>query len=315
MRTSITHKELLGTVHHDLKARYREFFESKLATSLLQQLNYFLSVEKITASIINLINKNKTSLLETMTHNSKIIDELREPYFGSLYKANELPSPEQVLKDMLLILNNKKSDPNIVMQIHCIFSYRIYNTLGIKIELSKSESLKNTLLPDSLFNSTNRKRVEKEAKPTNQLGFAQNPVFSKMIGQSEKIHFRAIDRFQPQNSSNFFKAAAEKNSPVICGASGHTSSLLLGASLYGNLSSTEELMEYSLACFAFLAAGGNHSFHEVMVVANTIGVHYEAGKYSNSIPLSVKTTEVYQNFCAQFPEFLDDGAQQTLKIA
>ncbi|MCX7120974.1 MAG: hypothetical protein NTZ67_04265 [Gammaproteobacteria bacterium] len=317
MRTHSEHKHAMTTLNLDFKARRREFFESRLATLFLDKLNDFTSVKKISTAIANLIEENKTTVLNIIAKEPKITDDLRAPFFGSCYGEHETISPEKALEDILFILKNPQGNSSTIMQIHCIFEHRIHGFPADKIDEQTKESLQHTLSPASLFNSSNRSRAIKteKATPTKQLGFAQNPVFSKMTGESQQTHLRAIDKFQAQQSSHFFKAAAETNSPVICGPSGHTKSLLIGASLYGNLSSPDEVSEYAFACFAFLAAGGNHSFHEVMVIANLIGVHYEAGNYANSISTSLKATDVYQNLCEQFPEFLEEMTHSALQAA
>ena len=78
----------------------------------------------------------------------------------------------------------------------------------------------------------------------------------------------------------------------------------MGAKLYGNLTATE-LQEYTTACFAVLVAGGNHSFNEVFMVANQIGVPYEMGNYALSLPDSFKQTAAYQKINETFGHFLE----------
>src|SRR3990167_2484141 len=128
---------------------------------------------------------------------------------------------------------------------------------------------------------------EDNIKSTTQLGISRHPVFIKMLEKSDKNHTRAMEKYTPDYKTTFFKSALEKNIPIFCGPSGHTGSLMLGAKLYGDLTS-EQLKEYALVSFAFLAAGGNHSFHEVMVVAALVGVDFKVGNYAESIPLSIK---------------------------
>ncbi|HEX4044990.1 MAG TPA: hypothetical protein VHZ76_04920 [Gammaproteobacteria bacterium] len=289
-------------LHNELQLKYREFFESKLAVFLLDYASHFLSVKKISTAIVNLMETNKSIVINTIMKDSKIIAELREPYFGSCYDKKQTVSAEQVFEKILSILKEGSQLKNI-MQIHCIFIHRIYDQIEKKPEKA---ALVSQIFPLSLFSKENRSRIEKkeeEIKETTQLGITHHRVFSKMLRQSDKNHIRALDRFQPDDGSDFFKSSAEKRVPVVCGASGHTGSLMLGVKLYGDLTS-DELKEYTLAAFAFLAAGGNHSFYEVLKVANLVGIDFQIDDYSVGVPTSIKKDESYQTIKNQFPEFL-----------
>ncbi len=293
-------------LHNELKIRYREFFESKLAIDILKPDNKFYSVNKVSSSIIKLLESNKKTVIDLIENNSKIIDELREPYFGSCYDTKQEANPREVLEKILSILKDEGSDLRKVMNIHGLFIYRIYDFLEKKIEKT---ALVGKLFPSSLFSKENRSRVEtkeENIKSTPQLGISRQPVFMKMLGQSDKSHRRAMEKYTPDYNVAFFKAALRKHIPVVCGPSRHTGSLMLGAKLYGDLSS-EQLNEYALISFAFLAAGGNHSFHEVMLVANQIGVEYQEENYAKSMPASIKRSDTYKKLSDRFPEFLDEG--------
>lgn len=190
------------------------------------------------------------------------------------------------------------------MQIHCIFVHRIYEK--IKQHPDKTEFVKK-IFPDHLFSKeirSRRERKEQDVKTTTQLGISRHIVFTKMIGKSNKPHLSARDKFMTDTKSSFFQSCHKKIIPSVCGPSGHTGSLMLGIKLYGNLSK-DEAQEYALICFAFLAAGGNHSFHETMVVAQTLGINFLENDYSSAIPDSFKETHAFKNLSKRFPEFLD----------
>ena len=305
---------------HDLQIRHREFLESKLAIDLLKCAKHFISVKKISAAIVKLITSNRKVIIDAIAElqkiknaeeiknakdktESEIIAEFREPYFGSCYAKKEEVTVDAALNKMLSILNDENPDLSQVMQVHGIFAYRIYNLIEKRNE--KSEFVSN-LSFDSLFSKENRERkTDPNVKPTIDLGITHHPVFIKMLEKSDKKHVRAVDKCTLINhNSAFFKSAEEKILPVFCGPSTHTKSLMLGAKWYGDLAA-DELKEYACAAFAFLTAGGNHSFYEVMVVAKLFGVDFQSNDYSSIIPSSIKATAIYKNLIQRFPGFLN----------
>ncbi len=301
MMRSIKQDQLKYDLHNELRIRYREFFESKLAIELLKHGKQLASVNKISSAILKFIESNKNTVMDLITSNPNIIAELREPYFGSCVESKQEVTPAEVLDKIFSVLNSENSDLASVMQVHCIFIHRIYDHLEKKNEKIEFVS---QLFPSSLFSKENRRRVEAKEenfKSTTQLGISRNPVYKKMLGQADVEHIRAMEKYTPDYKATFFKSAVEKQIPIVCGPSGHTGSLMLGAKLYGDLNA-EQLKEYAMISFAFLAAGGNHSFHEVMVVASLVGVDYQEGSYTESIPLSIKKEDVYQKLSKQFPE-------------
>ncbi len=297
---------MMRSITQELQLCYREFFESKLAVDLLKCSKHFYAVKKISAAIIKLITANKEAVKEAVKNKADIIAELREPYFGSCYDNKETVTVDEALNKIISILNDENSDLNKVMQIHCIFVYRIYDSLE---KTNEKAELVRQLSPDSLFSNKNRSRVEdKDVKATTTLGIVKHSVFAKMLGQTEKKHIRALDKYPQDYNSAFFKSAIEKTLPVVCGPSGHARSLMVGAKLYGDLTN-DELKEYACASFAFLAAGGNHSFYEVMVVAKLAGVDFQLDSYSSIVPASIRATDLYKKLNQLFPEFLNSEVQ------
>ena len=116
------------------------------------------------------------------------------------------------------------------------------------------------------------------------IGIANHPVFYQRLDNKTDNHSRAADRFTPNPSSTFFKSANDNIMPFVAGPSGHTATFIKGAMRLG-INNQEELKAYSLAVFAFLTGGGNHSFHEVMTVAREIGgIDYKDGNYFSVLP-------------------------------
>lgn len=96
------------SIDDELKFRYKEFFESKFAVEILKNDNNFSSVKKVSSEIYKLIKANQTIVLDTIKSESKIINELRVPFFGSCYGAVEEVTPSQVLEKNLRNLVKRK---------------------------------------------------------------------------------------------------------------------------------------------------------------------------------------------------------------
>ena len=264
-------------MHKQLNLRYKEYFESIIATDLLKEPMLFSSVQKVSTAIIRMMDNNKIQVISLIAQTPRIIIELKEPFFGSCYQENDDVSAEEVFNTMYSMMSNTQANLSTVMQMHCIFVHRIYDHLETN---PLKENFVSKIFPDSLFNSECRGRKEicpAKTNPTHQLGIARHSVFAGMVGVSLKKHLRAIDRFALNQTSDFVMAAEKNRLPVVCGPSGHTGSLMLGAKLYGNLNA-DQLKEYALVSFAFLTAGGNHSFHEVMMVAALAGINVDSAQ-------------------------------------
>lgn len=287
MMRSIQQEQLKYELHNELKIKHKEFFESKLAIDMLKDSKDLHSVKKVSAAILKLILSNEQAVIAAIANNPKIIAELRTPYFGSCYEGKQEVTHLDACEKIISILSDENADLKNVLQVHCVFIHRIYDQLEKRSE--KVEFVKQ-LFPSVLFSKESRSRIEKkeeDVRLTTQLGISRHPVFAKMLGQSDKSHSCAMEKYTPDCNAVFFKSAKEKGIPVVCGPSGHIGSLLLGAKLYGNLS-RDELKEYTWAGFAFLTAGGNHSFYEVMLVANLVGVDFQLDDYAISAPVSCK---------------------------
>lgn len=301
---SINQVQLKQELHQELRIRYREFFESTFAVALLSHPEQFPSVKKISKAILTFITAHEEKVIERITKDPTISIALHEPYFGACYDSKEEVRPTQIVEKMLTILKDEDADLKEILQIQGVFIHKIYDYLERKAE--KSDLVSN-IFPDSFFNPMIRNRIEinKNAlKTTRQLGISRHKVFEKMVGNSNRPHTCARDKFTLNPQSYFFKTMTEKEIPVVSGPSGHMGSFILGVKLYGDLT-CEEFNEYVLACFAFLAAGGNHSYYEVMMIANRVNHTISPDNYSSSISDALKDTDLYKKLSEKFPEFFE----------
>jgi hypothetical protein len=300
---STTQSALQYDMHNELKLRYREFFESRLAVFLLGKTELFSAVRKISLIILNYMQSYQQKILKQLFMDSKIRKELYEvSYFGHLpHDESVALLPEKIVADMQATLQDEHAPLSQIMQIHSIFVYRLYDHLE---EANHKEELAKKYFTEEERSNSRLEREEKVSLTT-QLGISNHPVFKKLTGQDQQPHARAVDRFAPNVSSAYCQEMIKHNLPFIAGKSGHTRSLLLGALLYGNFDS-DEIKEYVLAIFVFLAAGGNHSFHEVMQVANKVGVPCDMQNYSASLPRSFVNSDNYKVLSGIFPEYLEE---------
>jgi hypothetical protein len=292
-------------LHEELHLRYREFFESRLAVFLLGKTELFSAVRKISGAILNFINGNKQKILKQLFVDSKIRQELYgENYFGHLvHDVNAVPLPDKILADMQTTLQDENASLSQVMQIHSIFVYRLYDHVQEKNQ--RLAVMQKYFMDDADVGHVDRVESEEKVSLTTQFGISRHPVFKKLIGQDTTSHLRAVDRFLPNVESPHHRERVDHGLPFVAGRSGHTRTLLVGALLYGDFDS-DEFKEYVLSIFVFLAAGGNHSFHEVMDVAHQVGVPCDKKSYSVSLPDSFKNSENYKVLSRIFPEYLEE---------
>lgn len=187
-----------------------------------------------------------------------------------------------IFAEIMRILGDPATPLDRTMQVHAIFVYRL-NDRCIKPSVS-----------GKFFKECSRIEIKnKWHEFSNELGITKNIVYTKLLNHNTYPHARAIDRFAPNCKSAFYQSGRENNLPFVAGISGHTVSFLSGVMSLG-IKDSEELKEYTMACFAFLVAGGNHSFHEVMMAAKRFGLLYSPGEYSDSMPESIKNSDLYK---------------------
>lgn len=157
----------------------------------------------------------------------------------------------------------------------------------------QKQTIKESLFTQHLF--SNRGRINNGIKDneekklrlianTTYAGINSNRFFINKIRSSATVspHLRARDCFTQDKSMKMTAEQKGQIAPFVAGASGHTGTLLLGAKLYGNLNQSE-LKDYTLNVFAFLTAGGNHSYEEVMVVAKQLGITEHSAEYLSEL--------------------------------
>jgi hypothetical protein len=298
----MTFRALLTELH----TSHREFFESKLAITLLKHPELFPAVKTVSASLIKLIKANSDRIMSLIDQKPEILEVLyNETFFGRFNpEERSIKTPTHVIKTLLNILESDQSNFNQVMQVHAFFIRKLRIIIGDNPDLKPIET---QIFKNNLF--LNRSRVEFKNIPcTKQLGIVRNRAFYKMIGESKEVHLRAADCFK-SGTDLPSTTMITTDRLFVAGASGHTGELLLGAILYGELSATrslDALQQYTLACFVFLAAGGNHSYFEVMSVAAKVGAPYEQNNYLISIPESIKKTDIFKELAKEFSQFLEE---------
>lgn len=304
-----------NNIHREIKQVHREYLESKMAQEVLHNADVFLSVKKLSNNVLTLIEHNHEAVLLTIRDNKNIQNELlNEIYFGRLNvdyvdENNVANIAEQLLNAIKQVLTAEKMDLAKIMQIHSVFIYRIYLALPNK-KMSDDNTFNKyaealTLFPKDLFEYSNRGRImsERETVLSTKLGISRHSTRYKMLSDSIS-HIRAIDRFLVQPNSLFYLKSMQVNMPVVSGLSSHTKSFLLGALAYGDFT-PEELIEYTFVCAAFLIAGGNHSFHEVMSVAKNAGIPYKKGSYAECLPSSFIDLFQRSEMIYHFPELFE----------
>ena len=297
----MTSHTLKTELHQELKLRYNEFFESQLAVTIVEKKSDAKSIAKISAAIIDLLEAHADKVKAIIEIKPEILKELSEPYYGASFASGDRPTTEAIYKKMLEVLRDATSLKQM-MQIYGVFIHRIYDAL---VTHPQKPAIVKKLFANSLFSTENRSRSEHkvaDVKVTQQQGICLNPVFAKKVSVSDSSHSRALDRYQLNPNSLFSKAAKKHARPTVCGASGHTGSFMLGATLYGMLEKAE-LKEYALICFAFLTAGGNHSFDEAMVVAGLVGVDFKENDYAANFHDTFLEEAPFEEIRSQFSSY------------
>jgi len=303
------HKLLQTKLNFELVAAHKAYFESKLATSVLDNLDIVQAVHLVSANILRFIKEHKTSIKSIVDANEKILKELTDDIFYGRFDSKPINS-ELLLKLITDKLSDQKTPLNTVFLIHGVFTQRIFADLeknnGEIVEhlKDKKDNLVKTIFSNNLFSKENRSRtlVHEESIHTEQLGISRHPVFKKRLPQTQS-HQPALGRFEIDFDSESYATLQEHKMPFVAGTSGHTGSALLCALLFG-LETQEAIQQYALAAFACLCAGGNHSFHETMIVAKQVGVPYQVGDYQRALPRSFFNSKAHQNLKTEFNQYL-----------
>ena len=106
---------------------------------------------------------------------------------------------------------------------------------------------------------------------------------TKNAGTPQDVN-RGIDAFTMDEAKAFCQRARLKiNMPLAAGVSGSTAELInVGMTLgLGGL----DLQKYAIAVLAYIGGGGNHSYHEIMIVLAAAGVVDDPDTYAGIKPL------------------------------
>lgn len=302
-------------VAKELKISFKENFETLFSTKLL----YDNEIKKVVHKISNLVSellKDNLNAVVTLIQTNPVIREhiFQSEYFGhSNLSGEKYSNPESVVSLILGILNDPKASLIHVMHLQWIVIHDLYDKLENKSAFkncaNKNEIVKKIFFND-LFNPKRRYEIPTDNALTAIFGINRNLFFKNKASRGD-VHFPAMKKFLPNENSDFYKMTEKNSLPFVSGPSGHTGSFLLLAKLCDL--NPMELNIYALACFAFLTCGGNHSFHEVMIIANILGVPFEIGNYEVSIPESIKSSPLYRELQQFFPEFLPDVRMNKLE--
>jgi hypothetical protein len=303
----------------ELSLSYRTYFESELAIKILTNLHNISTVNKISQKLATTLKTYKPHIINYLNHVSaenkqKFLSELYdEDFFGRL--PNATSDLVASIDNIIETLTDKGAKSSQVMQLHCIVFYRLLfpleKIMGENTLLAHTSAPKLNYSNHSFFaeSRTMRQEAVGQVKPTRQYGFGRHPVFNKWLGQDAETHIRAYDKFILNKHAEFVKSSEANLIPIIAGPSGHTSTLLHGAMHFIDLSLVE-LHEYALACFGFLGSSGNHSFHEVMLVARAFGINYQDGNYLSAISIEVQQQPFFKQLQDKFPQYLESPAIQ-----
>jgi len=283
-------------VQSEIKLRHKEYFESMLALAILQSITANTSIDKVSQKILELLhNHPKSALAEIIDFDKKISSELYgKEYFGHLPQKKS--NSDDIAFDILHYLADPNTPAETKIQIHCIFVHRIFERLQPSQEqLNKKNNVVNNIFYSTLFSSKERGRqkLEQALHGYDNAGISRNLFYQNKLPMRNSVSC-AISCFKPDTKSALYQEAMQHNLPLVSGYSGHTGSLLLGATVYGALN-IGELQHYALAVFAMLTAGSHHSFHEVMSVARLFNIHYRTGDYASAISDELKSDAAIQS--------------------
>lgn len=290
----------------ELKEERAKFFEAKLAETFLDCCTNLASTKKVSSAIIKLLINNKDRVLGILEDN-KIRDELyNEKIYGHLdIDSVDSITPIKIYNQLIETLTQSDYKIIQIVNIHSVFIHRIFDKIASEQQKDQKAPLVSKLFSSNLFSEDNRGRtqIKFDFDLIKSSGANRSRFFTKKL-QETQTHAPAFLRFAADEQSSFFRTITKLGMPLIAGASGHTGSFLLGALLYGDLTQ-KELREYCFTCALTLIQGGNHSLHEIMIVAQQVNIPYQAGNYLSAIPDIIQQQSEFLNLCSEFSEFLD----------
>lgn len=298
-----------SALNHEIKTEFHAYFETMFAHELSKQIGYFNSVNKISTAILELLKANRNDLekvLSTAEHIKHVENEL---FSATIHGHLLLPdgvdrTPEAVLDLMVGTLSNKNSELPKVMQLHGFFIYRLFDHCTDKLNSDDKATWKKRIFENELFSTRGRTKVDSPIE-SKVPGTMHNPVLGKLSNVEVKTTGSPKSKFKLDENFEFNRSIRANAFPLACSVSGHTGSLILGAKLYGALES-EELREYLIATFSFLTMARAHTFHEVMVLGEKVGLHYSPNDYRSNIPVRIQKDILSKSKMGFFPQCLRD---------
>ena len=305
-----------------IKEINRRFFESKLAEFVIHNPHLLTAVRQVSGHILGLLGNqdNMQALIDEIALNDKIRHDLYDSKMFGRLNSEKMDSSE-ILEDIINVLQSH-DDLSQVMHIHALFVYRLYpvlsdKTLDLQGNIGEKPSLSQyftrelqqnlqtdgevSVIDDVLKLTSkelpfilDRGRVKKNApgQSYDRIGYTLPSFFSQKMSKTQS-HMPGETVFARDESSGYCSMQAKGDVAFVAGSSGHTLSFIQGALLYGDLDE-EQVKEYALAVFSYLAGGGNHSFHEVMSVMHVVtGLSYKAGEYTPTLPQSLLSCDAF----------------------
>lgn len=315
-RSPIDKKAAIAAINRVIAKRYdtdlKAYYESMLAYELFKHPQWFNSVELISQKLIEMITIFESEVNDLVNTKPEIAQEL----FGST-RFGFLPKPKETGEtntQIMISALKKQTNLSQVMHIHCTFFSSIMPELTHHFlydeqkEFEAKYAVLSKIIDDShLFDEKLRGRLDLRTdsrKASNQGGIVKSLMLKHLPSQAffkrDTASVRALDRFQPDLNSSHTRAVVDNNIPFVAGPSGHTCNFLRGALLL-NVLNHEQLKEYTLACFAMLTTGGNHSFYEVMTIAKLFGICADPTDYVDNIPEHIRCHTDFIMFARQFP--------------
>ena len=293
-------KAVFQSVLRELTVKHRERFESEFALAILGKHSRPESVNFVSAKILHIIDENRETVLKRIADEPKFAADLFDTT-GNMFGRMEAPealTPDTMLATLEAALVSDQTPLIQLMHIHSAFMYRVASHLEefkAKRETQAMKDLAAAVFPASVFSDRSRTR-RASADRTRRLGIARGPLMLKALHEE---HMAAADLFMPDQSSPFFIEATKTLAmPFVAGHSGHTGSFVFNALFIAEMPKNL-LNDYAMAAFGYLAAGGNHSFHEVMRAARLAGAEYKDGDYASAVPESMST--VFRDMRSEHP--------------
>ncbi|MBS0045072.1 hypothetical protein KFE26_22750 [Shewanella sp. M16] len=303
-------------------------------TSLFRQLEYqslltslIIKNPLITSEAVNSVSKGVISFLQSrFSENAKSFSDTLKKNIGHYFWTNGRASFGRISLDSIENIDSDEVQKSLIRvlktgEIAQILA--IHDAVGRKIlpfyecdERSKYLSIANTVRQDWFDNAQvrGRKRKQDLGVPCQTVGLLPP---GSVADQSVKVQVRhrAIDMFERDEkrmshpeADDYYDDLDTRNLLFGAGISGTTGTLLQSAEAFGQLHTLELKKQYCAAIAGYLVGGGMHSYHEVMVVAEKIGVPYQAGSSIESLPDLLLKNDEFQKLATEYYDVAVLGA-------